>query len=69
MLYFLLRYPNAIKPKYEKALDIPLLLRWHEKYKVTEYEKHRNKAIFEIQGNRNPFIDFPELMSNIAFPH
>lgn len=69
MLYFLLRYPNAIKPKYEKTLDIPLLLRWHEKYKVTEYEKHRNKAIFEIQGNRNPFIDFPELMSNIAFPH
>lgn len=68
-LYFLLRYPNKITKKFKKTLDIPLLLRWHKQYKVTDYEKHRNKAIYEIQGNRNPFIDFPELMSHLAFPH
>src|SRR5699024_6628189 len=67
-LYFLLRYPNTITKKFQNYIDIPLLIRWHKKFKVTEYEKHRNKAIFEIQGNRNPFIDFPELLTEISFP-
>lgn len=64
-LYFLLRYPNKITRQFRKNIDIPLLIRWHNQYKVTEYERHRNKAIFEIQGNRNPFIDFPELITLI----
>lgn len=67
MLYFLLRYPHRISKKYRKRIDIPLLYRWHEQFPTTEYEKHRNKAIFEIQGNRNPFIDFPELTNEIGF--
>ena len=67
-LYFLLRYPNKITRKFKKNIDIPLLFRWHEQFKVSDYEKHRNKAIFEIQGNRNPFIDFPGLMTKISFP-
>src|SRR5690625_3495523 len=67
-LYFLLRYPKQITRRFKKRIYISLLLRWHEEFEVSEYEKHRNKAIFEIQGNRNPFIDFPELMTNIAFP-
>jgi endonuclease I len=66
-LYFLLRYPGAIKNSFRKGIDIPLLLRWHRQFPVTEHEKHRNKAIFEIQGNRNPFIDFPELAEKIDF--
>ena len=36
---------------------------WHEQEPVTLWEQHRNAAIFERQGNRNPFIDHPEWMS------
>ncbi|WP_432359786.1 endonuclease I family protein [Sporosarcina sp. UB5] len=66
-LYFLLRYPAKILKYYKKNINLPLLVRWHEQFPVNVYEKHRNKAIFEIQGNRNPFIDFPELTNEIDF--
>ncbi len=67
-LYFLLRYPTKILKRYKKNINLPLLVRWHERFPVNVYEKHRNKAIFEIQGNRNPFIDFPDLTKKINFP-
>lgn len=67
-LYFFLRYPKKITRKFQKQLDIPLLINWHKQYEVTDYEKHRNKAIYEIQGNRNPFIDFPEIVDEITIP-
>ena len=28
---------------------------------MNDYERHRNFAIAELQGNRNPLIDHPEL--------
>lgn len=65
-LYFLLRYPGKIKRKFRKGGDINLLPQWHEQFPVTDYERHRNNAIFEIQGNRNPFIDFPDLIGKIS---
>lgn len=65
-LYFLLRYPGKIKKSYQKKLNISLLKQWHDEFSVDIYEKHRNQAIFEIQGNRNPFIDFPELINKIS---
>ncbi|PMC33801.1 endonuclease I [Bacillus sp. UMB0899] len=64
-LYFLLRYPNEIN-RYEQK-DIKLLLKWHHEFHVTTHEKHRNKAIFEKQKNRNPLIDFPEIADKIDF--
>jgi endonuclease G len=36
-----------------------VLLAWHEQEPVSEWERHRNAAIFARQGNRNPFIDHP----------
>lgn len=66
-LYFLLRYPKKIVKRYKHRVNLSLMFEWHESFPVTIYEKHRNKAIFEIQGNRNPFIDFPELTKKIAF--
>ncbi|AKG37055.1 endonuclease I family protein [Paenibacillus durus] len=56
-LYFLLRYPGVIDSGHA---DETLLLEWHRRFPVSLYELHRNLAIFELQGNRNPFIDFPE---------
>jgi deoxyribonuclease I len=67
MLYFLLRYPKVIKKPFRTQIDIPLLVKWHQEFPVTLYEKHRNQAIYRIQGNRNPFIDFPNLPERMQF--
>ncbi|MBN1643078.1 MAG: endonuclease [Anaerolineae bacterium] len=68
-LYFLLRYPREINDSEGEFGQerLSTLLEWHEQYPVTLYEKHRNAAIFEEQGNRNPLIDFPEWTSRIDF--
>jgi deoxyribonuclease-1 len=68
MLYFLLRYPKAIKKTFRTEIDIPLLVRWHQEFPVTLYENHRNQAIYQIQGNRNPLVDFPDSGKKIPFP-
>ncbi|SFD41882.1 Endonuclease I [Lentibacillus persicus] len=62
MLYFLIRYPDEIESSYRKGIDTALLLDWHQNFPPDLYEKHRNLAIYEIQGNRNPFIDYPKEM-------
>jgi len=36
-----------------------LLLQWHTADPVSQKEIDRNNAIFTIQGNRNPFVDYP----------
>lgn len=41
------------------------LLTWSEQDPPSDFEKERNTRIFERQGNRNPFIDHPELANMI----
>lgn len=41
------------------ALD--MLLRWAAEDPVSEKETARNNKVYGIQGNRNPYIDFPGL--------
>jgi len=41
------------------------LLEWHKQDPVDSFEQKRNQTIFEIQGNRNPFIDHPEFVDYI----
>jgi endonuclease I len=67
--YFLLRYPGLINQTQREYTEdrLKTLLEWHRANPVTEYERHRNAAIFAVQGNRNPLIDFPEWASKIAF--
>jgi endonuclease G len=63
VLYFLLRYPGAIKVYDSAAVD--MLKSWAAAQPVILYEKHRNREIFIMQGNRNPFIDFPNLAQTV----
>lgn len=66
VLYFLLRYPNKIKNS-KHSVNIQLLLQWNKEHPVTLHEKHRNFSISQIQGNRNPLIDFPQCSDLINF--
>ena len=38
-----------------------LLLKWCKADPVSQKELNRNNEIYKIQGNRNPYIDYPEL--------
>lgn len=42
-----------------------VLLAWHRSDPVSEKEKTRAIEVNKIQGNRNPFIDYPELVEFI----
>ncbi|HEY0489322.1 MAG TPA: endonuclease [Telluria sp.] len=68
-LYFLLRYPKLIDSTAKEYTTerIETLTRWHRADPVTKYELHRNAAIQEKQGNRNPLIDFPDWVDRINF--
>lgn len=39
---------------------VDMLLEWHNEDPVSSKERDRNAAVYEIQQNRNPFIDRPE---------
>lgn len=55
---------NNTYPVFEPwAVD--LLLQWSRQDPVSEKEINRNNAVYQIQGNRNPFIDFPQLSEYI----
>lgn len=68
-LYFLLRYPGKVGDEAREFQQerLPTLLAWHAAFPPDEYEFHRNAAISELQGNRNPLIDHPEWAEKVDF--
>jgi len=48
-----------------KKWAIDLLLKWSEQDPVSPKELARQEVVYQIQGNRNPFIDYPDLASYI----
>jgi endonuclease I len=80
-LYMITRYENQIEswtysPSGMVMLDnnsypgfepwvISMLMQWHDHDPVSQKEILRNQAIYQIQGNRNPFIDHPEFVERI----
>lgn len=60
LFYFSLRYQMVIHPNQEDVLR-----QWHKLDPVDADEIERNNGIFIVQKNRNPFVDFPDLVSVI----
>ena len=52
-------YPSALHGK------LSTLIEWHKNDEVDDWERRRNNRIYELQKNRNPFIDHPEFANLI----
>lgn len=61
IFYFSTRYNVNIDP-----IEESFLKQWHMDDPVDNFEKYRNNEIHKVQGNRNPFIDYPELVNEIS---
>ncbi len=76
LFYMAVRYENSGSTYYDNY-DLELaeyssasglhgkfstLMQWHGIDLVSDWERRRNDRIFELQNNRNPFIDHPELV-------
>lgn len=77
LFYMALRYDGEEKNTFDLTLaDNPaycedamgrlsVLKEWHEEFPPTPEEKERNNKVCWIQGNRNPFVDHPELVAKL----
>ena len=48
-----------------KPWALTLLIQWSNQDPVSQKEINRNNAAYQLQGNRNPFVDYPELVGKI----
>ena len=55
-----MNYANSTYPTL-KPWAVELLLKWHKQDPVSEKEVNRNNAVYAVQGNRNPYVDYPQL--------
>lgn len=62
MLYFVTRYQN-----YNNFLtgQESILRLWSSNFPPDQIEKKRNDDVFQLQHNRNPYIDYPQFLDRI----
>jgi len=67
MMYFALRYFNqgAVNMGFYAPQE-SILLGWHNLYPPTTVDKKRNDDVEIYQRNRNPFVDYPQLMDRMS---
>lgn len=63
MMYFVIRYQDYTS---FFSTQENTLRSWHNSYPPDSLEEVRNKDIFAVQKNRNPFIDYPQLEERIT---
>lgn len=63
MMYFVIRYKDSNN---FFQLQENILKNWHSTYLPDSVEIRRNNDIFTVQGNRNPFVDYPQLAERIS---
>jgi endonuclease I len=63
MIYFYLRYGNM--GDFFRPME-NTMRQWHEDFPVDVVEENRNQDIFDEQGNRSPFVDYPQFIDRIA---
>jgi len=63
MMYFVIRYQDYSN---HFAGQASILRTWHETYPTTALEEDRNDRIDQYQGNRNPFIDYPQFVERFT---
>lgn len=63
MMYFVIRYLDYSN---HFSGQETILRNWHSTYPVDAVEQKRNNDIFAVQGNRNPFVDYPQLEERIT---
>ncbi len=56
---------DSLSEKAFKNWYISMLLQWHQNDPVSQKEIDRNNAVFNLQGNRNPFVDYPAFATSI----
>lgn len=56
--YFFTRYPGFL-PIMSDVIDMNTMIKWHEKFPPDETEIKREKAVFWVQRNHNPYIIQP----------
>ncbi|MFT6167134.1 MAG: endonuclease I [Vicingaceae bacterium] len=63
MMYFVIRYQD-----YSNHFSVQqnILRTWHNNFSVTTAEVRRNNDVQLVQGNRNPFVDYPQLEKRIT---
>lgn len=59
VMYMVVRYPQL---NFGSGIGLlQTFLKWHNEDPVNAFERNRNDVIHDMQGNRNPFIDHPEM--------
>lgn len=72
LFYMVTMYPHLSlvdltsgTPRTHQMAQFTTLMQWHVNDPVDSFELNRNQVLYQYQGNRNPYIDHPELTCRI----